>query len=302
MAAMTQIPEFFTTEFEANWRHLAQQKNERCREYIQVDDVEGKEKSYNQMGEIDFQQVTLRAGPTRITDTPLAKRWVRPLPYDVASLFDEWDEKFLGQVKLPKSDTVTAHGYGYSRLVDRIILAAAVGTAYTGETGTTPTTLPGSQAIAVNFVESGSVANSGLTIGKLRQAQYILDTNEVDEEDTRTVFFSAKQRQDLLRTTEVTSSDYASVKALVEGKIDTFLGFKFKRVNKDFLPYNAGTDVRTIVITTRMGMMFTDAGKRSSMAIRYDLSEALQIRSVCAIGATRMEEDRVITIACDESP
>jgi hypothetical protein len=103
MAAITQIPEHYTTEFEANWRHLAQQKMERCREYIQVDDVEGKEKSYNQMGEIDFQQVTLRAGPTRITDTPLAKRWIRPLPYDVASLFDEWDEKFLGKVKLPKT-------------------------------------------------------------------------------------------------------------------------------------------------------------------------------------------------------
>ena len=302
MAAMTQIPEHFTTEFEANWRHLAQQKMERCREFCQVDDVEGKEKSYNQMGEVDFQQVTVRAGITRITDSPLAKRWIRPLPYDLASLFDEWDEKFLGQVKLPKSDTVTSHGYGYSRLVDRIILAAAVGTAYTGETGTTATTLPGSQAIAVNFVESGSAANSGLTIGKLRQAQYIFDTAEVDEEDPRTVFYSAKQRQDLLRTTEVTSSDYNTVKALVEGRINTFLGFTFKRVNKDFLPYVAGTDVRTVVITTKQGMMFTDAGKRSYMDIRADMSHALQIRSACAVGATRMEEDRVITIACDESP
>ena len=302
MAAMTQIPEHFTTEFEANWRHLAQQKNERTREYVQVDDVEGKEKSYNQMGEIDFQQVTVRAGETRITDTPLAKRWIRPLPYDVASLFDEWDEKFLGQVKLPKSDTVTSHGYGYARLVDRTILAAAVGTAYTGETGTTATTLPGSQAIAVNFVESGAAANSGLTIGKLRQAQYILDTAEVDEDDPRTVFYSAKQRQDLLRTTEVTSSDYNTVKALVEGKVNSFMGFTFKRVNKDFLPYVAGTDVRTVVICTRQGMMFTDAGKRSHMDIRVDKSHALQIRSVAAVGATRMEEDRVITIACDESP
>lgn len=302
MAAMSQIPEHFTTEFSANWQFLAQQKNERAREYVQVDDVTGKEKTYNQMGEIDFQQVTVRAGITRITDTPLAKRWVRPLPYDVASLFDEWDEKFLGEVKLPKSETVTAHGYGYARLVDRIILAAAVGTAYTGETGTTPVTLPSGQQIAVNFVESGSTANSGLTIGKLRQAMYILADNEVDEEDTRTLFYSAKQLQDLLRTTEVTSSDYNSVKALVEGKVNNFMGCQFKRVNKNFLPYNAGTDVRTVVLTTRQGMMFTDAGKRSHMDIRVDLSHALQIRSVAAVGATRMEEDRVVTIACDESP
>ena len=112
----------------------------------------------------------------------------------------------MGAVKLPKSETVEAHGFGYARLVDRIILAAAVGTAYTGETGTTAVTLPGTQAIAVNFVESGSTANSGLTIGKLRQAQYILDDNEVDADDPRTLFVSPKQLQDLLRTTEVTSS------------------------------------------------------------------------------------------------
>lgn len=302
MAAMSQIPQHFTTEFDANWQHLAQQKMERVREYSRVDDVEGKEKSYNQMGAIDWQQVTLRAGETRITDTPLSKRWIRPLVYDVASLFDEWDEKFLGQVKLPKSETVTSHGYGYARLVDRIILAAAVGTAYTGETGTTATTLPSAQEIAVNFVESGSVANSGLTIGKLRQAQYLLDDAEVDEDDPRTVFLSAKQRQDLLRTTEMTSSDYNTVKALVDGKINSFLGFTFRRVNKNFLPYNSGSDVRKVVIFTRSGMMFTDAGKRSYMDVRADKSHALQIRSTTAVGATRMEEVKVLTIACDESP
>ena len=81
MAAMSQIPQHFTTEFDANWTHLAQQKLSKAREYVMVDSVEGKEKTYNQMGAIDFQQVTTRAGETRITDTPLAKRWIRPLPY-----------------------------------------------------------------------------------------------------------------------------------------------------------------------------------------------------------------------------
>ena len=62
MSAMSQIPQHFTTEFASNWAHLAQQKLERVREYVRVDDVEGKEKSYNQMGAIDFQAVTLTGG------------------------------------------------------------------------------------------------------------------------------------------------------------------------------------------------------------------------------------------------
>ena len=298
MAAVTQIPEHYVTEFDTNWQHLAQQKMEKCRAYVLVDSVEGKEKSYNQMGAIDFQQVTTRAGATRITDTPLAKRWVRPLPYDLATLFDEWDEKFLGTVVLPQGQTVQAQGYGYSRLVDQVVLAAAVGTAYTGETGTTATALPGAQAIAVNL----GGASIGLTIAKILQAKYLLDDAEIDEEDPRTIFVSAKQIQDLLATTEIKSSDYNTVKALAAGQLDTFCGFKFKRVNKNFLPYNAGTDVRTVVVATKSGLQLTDSGKRTYMDVLPTQSHALQIRSVCALGATRMEEVKVVTIACDESP
>ena len=298
MAAVTQIPEHYVTEFDTNWQHLAQQKMEKCRAYVMVDSVEGKEKSYNQMGAIDFQQVTTRAGATRITDTPLAKRWIRPLPFDLATLFDEWDEKFLGTVVLPQGQTVQAQGYGYSRLVDSTILSAAVGTAYTGESGTTATTLPAGQEIAVNL----GGASIGLTIAKLRRAKFLLDDAEIDEEDPRTIFYGAKQIEDLLATTEVTSSDFNTVKALAQGQIDTFLGFKFKRVKKSFLPYDAGTDVRKAVVVTKSGMQFTDSGKRTYMDVLPTQSHALQIRSVCAVGATRMEEVKVVTIACDESP
>lgn len=36
----------------------------------------------------------------------------------------------------------------------------------------------------------------------------------------------------LLRETEVSSYDFNNVKALVEGKIDTFMGFKFIRTQR----------------------------------------------------------------------
>ena len=52
------------------------------------------------------------------------------------------------------------------------------GTAYTGKTGSTTVTFPMASTIAVDYVESGSPANSNLTIAKLRRARYLLDAND----------------------------------------------------------------------------------------------------------------------------
>jgi hypothetical protein len=299
---MSFIPQHYTTQFDAAWQHLAQAKMNKCREYVVVETVRGKEKSFNQLGPAEFQPITTRAGETRITDSTGAKRWLRPYPHDVAHLFDEWDETFLGEVVLPQSATVESHSFGYNRLVDRTIINAALGTAYTGEIGVTPVILPAGQLVPVNYVESGSATNSGLTIGKLRQMKFLLDDAEIDEDDPRFIALGAKQLQDLLRTTEITSSDYNTVKALVEGDVDTFLGFKFKRVSSSFLPYNTGTDVRTIVGWVRSGVYLADSGRRVHIDIRVDKSHSLQIRSVAAVGATRAEEIKVVAADCDQSP
>jgi tRNA U34 2-thiouridine synthase MnmA/TrmU len=40
----------------------------------------------------------------------------------------------------------------------------------------------------------------------------------------------ANQLADLLGTTQITSSDYNSVKALVRGEIDTYMGFQFHTI------------------------------------------------------------------------
>lgn len=302
MSAITGIPLHYVTQFDTNWQHLVQQKISKLREYVVVDRVQGKEKSFSQMGPIEMQRVTQRAGETRITDTPLGKRWLRPYPHDLATLFDEWDQEFLGNIGLPTSETVAAHVAAYNRACERAIVEAALGTAYTGEIGVTPVTLPNTQEVGVGFVETGSNVNSGLTIGKLRQAKYILDNNEVDDEEPRVMAVCAKQLQDLLRTTEVTSADYNTVRALVEGEVDTFMGFKFKRVSRNILPLNAGTDVRTCVAWARSGVKLSDAGRTTHMDVRSDKSHALQIRTVAAIGATRTEEEKVVAIYCDESP
>lgn len=300
--AMTQIPEHFKTEFDTNWSMLVQQRTSKLKDRVIVDKVMGKEKSYNQLGSTDFARVTTRAGATRITDTPTAKRWLRPYPHDKADLLDENDAEYLGDIILPTSELMQAHDMAYGRLLDQTIIDAALGTAYTGETGTTAVTFPTDQEVAVNYVASGAAANSGLTVEKLIQAKYLFDVNDVPEEDPKFIAVSAKQLQDLLNQQKVTSADYNTIRALVAGEINSFLGFTFIRVSAGFFPYNSGTDVRKIVAWARSGLKLSDAGKKGHIDILPDRSHAIQIRSVASVGATRMEEEKVVGIFCDESP
>lgn len=300
MSAITQIPEHYTTQFDSNWRHLVQQKNSRLREFVTLDSISGKEKSYNQLNEAAMQLITSRSGETRITDQATAKRWVRPKGYDTTKLIDEFDEQLLGDVVLPTSPIVQSHAAAYARTADQVVIDALGGTAYTGETGVTPTSLPSGQKVAVNYVESGNAANSGLTIGKLRAAKYILDSNEVDEEEERIIVVAAKQLQDLLKTTEATSSDFNTVRALVDGTLNSFMGFRFRRTQ--LLPLDAASDVRSVYVYVKSGIVLAERGLKTHMDVRTDLSHSLQIRSVANLGATRMEEKKVVEIACDESP
>jgi hypothetical protein len=224
---LTNIPDHYTTQFDSNWKHLVQQKNSKLKEYVTLDSIEGKEKSYNQLDATSMTQIEHRSGDTRISNQSMAKRWIRPQQYDCAKLVDEFDEQFLGEVVLPTSPIIQSHGAAYARTCDKVIIDALGGSASTGPTGIVQTPLSAGQKIGPNFVESGTPgANLGLTIGKLRAAKFLFDSNEVDEEEERILVVSAKQLQDLLRDTQVTSADYNTVRALVDGNINTFMGFR----------------------------------------------------------------------------
>lgn len=299
MSAITQIPAFFPTEFGTNWEHLCQQKLSNLRAFVSVDTVNGKEKSYNQIASTAMSKVLVRSGDTVISDVTLAKRWLRPYPYEVANFIDEWDAEYLGSIALPQSDLIQSHAAAYGRTCDSLIVEAALGTAYTGDTGVTPTVLPSGQKIAADYVDSGGPTTSGLTLAKLRQAKYILDNGDVEDSE-RILVCSAKQINDLLKEDKIGNADYNTVRALAAGEVKQFLGFTFRLVSASLLPYNTGTGVRSCVAYAKSGIKLADGGRKVHVDIRPDKSHSIQIRTVASLGATRMEEAKVVEVACDE--
>lgn len=73
-----------------------------------------------------------------------------------------------------------------------------------------------------------AVGTTGLTLTKVRAAKKALDKKGVPSTDRFFVCGAAQLNDDLLAATEVTSADYNSVKALVNGDINTFMGFQWK--------------------------------------------------------------------------
>jgi hypothetical protein len=69
-------------------------------------------------------------------------------------------------------------------------------------------------------------ADSNMNIAKLREAKRLLDKNNVPPEG-RHIIIHANGLSNLLSETSVTSSDFNTVKALVSGELNTYMGFTF---------------------------------------------------------------------------
>ena len=219
----TQITTAFVQQYRANVEHLLQQKGSRLRPYVRVETQNAEFDFYDRIGATSAQEVTGRHQDTPLVNVPHDRRRVSLRDFDWAELIDRPDRiRLLIDPTSPYSQNAS---YALGRKMDEIILEAMFNSVSTGKTGSSTVTFPAAQQIAVNFVESGSAANSGLTIGKLRKAKQMLDASETDPADPRYIVVTAKQVTDLLQTAEVTSADFNSIKALVQGDVNTFMGF-----------------------------------------------------------------------------
>lgn len=294
-----QLPTYFETEYSKNWEMLAQQMDSRLGAAVTPTTITGKRRKFNQLDEGEMSEVTERKGDTPDGDSTGSAYWIFRRKFEKVITFDEDDEVQLGTIALPDSDEVASMTYASNRTKDRVIIQAFDGTRYIGENGTTSDTFDTDFSIAVDYVASGSTANSGLTLAKIAQAKMLLDEAEV-EDGERYFVHSAQQLQDMLLVDKMTSEDYASVKALVDGKIDRFLGFKFVRT--ELLSRNTSTDVRTCFAWHKSGIKFADGGRNTHMDVLPSRRHCKQIRGVYRCGAVRTQNEKVVRIYTDESP
>ena len=284
----SQITTAFVQQYSNNVQMLSQQKGSLLRNSVDAETIVGKHAFFEQVGSAVAQKRVSRHSDTPQIDTPHARR-VSMVDYEYADLIDKQDQ--VRTLIDPTSSYAQAAAFALGRAMDDEIITAISGTAFSGETGSTSVVLPAGQKIT----ESGT---DGLTIAKLRNAKEKFDSASVDPSIPRYIVVGPKQISDLLGTTQVTSSDFNTVKALANGEITSFLGFNFITSNR-----------LSIASSKRLCLAFAMDGIKLALGQdimtrideRSDKGYATQVYVCMTMGATRMEEEKVVTIEAHEA-
>jgi hypothetical protein len=282
--------------YDDNVNMLTQQTDSRFENCVRKEVVtDSEEKFFDRIGPTAAQRRGSRHSDTPLISTPHDRRRVVTDDFNWADLIDKPDKlRGLGEVSSPYAQNAVM---AFKRTMDDVIIEAMFGTAYAGKNGETPVAFPASQQVAVNYVPTGSPANSGLTIPKIIAARKILMKNNVDvNKEELYMGITAEQLDNLLNTTQVTSGDFNSVKALVDGTVTKFLGFNFVHSEQLLRDSNG---YQRIPVWCKSGILLA-VGQQITTDIdkRTDKNNSMQVYAEMTIGATRMEEVKVVEIKC----
>ncbi len=286
---MGQVDVAFVQQYTDTLRLLVQQRRTKLRDTVLVDtDFVGEFKFYDQLGATEMTEKVSRHQDTPIDPADHQRRRLAKRDFVVNHLLDKEDQ--LNMLIDPKSNYMQSQAMAAGRQIDDVIIEAFDGTAYSGKTGSDSEAFDSNNIIAVGA--------AGLTKAKLITAKQKLDDNDVEEED-RFCAIKPSQLADLLNTDEVVSSDFNVVKALVQGEVNTWLGFQFRKTTR--LSNNTAGNRKCFAwhrAAIQLGIQKEPTGRIDE---RLDKMYAWQTYFSMSIGATRLEEERIIEIVCLEA-
>ncbi len=302
----TQIPIAFVDQVSSNILLLSQQKPAKIRIATRMEPVTGDTMFVERIGPKDAQPRGARHGETPISDADHTRRQLTIVDYVVpADIIDKPDR--LKMLIDPQSVYSQNQAFSLNRQIDDVIIAALGGNAFGGHTG--GTTIAYSDVGECRVIDSdGTVAAAGtahsdaietaLTIAKLLTCKEILDDAEIDSDRQRYFLTNPHNINQLMNTTEVKSADYNTVKALAQGKVDSFMGFNF--IWSTRLATGADTAaIRSFAFAQDAIVLAVQTEPNVSIDLRPDLLNSTQIFSTLGIGATRVEGPAVVSIELD---
>lgn len=303
-----QVDTAFVKQFNATVNMLLQQKGSKLRSAVTEESMHGEEQFFEQVGPVAAQEVTTRHGDSPLISTPHDRRRITLRFFDWGDLIDNFDKvRMLIDPTSPYTqNAVNALG----RAIDDVLMGAGVsgegtitydalagvsgvfyGAAATGKAGATSVAFPAAQKVAVNF----GGTNVGLTVPKLIEARRLFAAANVDL-DIEQMYAAITSRglSDLLNTTQVTSQDFAGVKALVGGNVDSLLGYTIKRTER--IPRDAASNLYPV--WAKSGIKLGVAKEiQTEVAQRPDKRFSWYVYACMGLGGVRMEEGKVVQIA-----
>lgn len=257
--------------------------------------VVGKQAFIDQIKATKAQRTNSRHADSPLVNTPHARRRLSMINVEWGDLIDDFD--MVRTLIDPTNPYTQNAAWAVGRELDDIVIEKYFADANTGEEGSTTTSFPAGNQISADF--DGDGTSEGMTVEKLREARKLLMANNVmPGRMPWFVVVTAEQLDDLLATTEVTSADFNTVRALVDGNVTSFLGFNF--VHTERLDTDSSSDRRCPAYAADGMALGVGMEPRARITERADKRFNTYVFYSMVAGATRIEEEKVMEIKCAE--
>jgi len=181
-----------------------------------------------------------------------------------------------------RSELVQVVSKSIARRMDQIMIDAL-----NAATGTT--------AVATSI--GGSTTN--MNIEKLRATAKAMNQNNVPSEG-RNLLMHASQLDALLGETEITSQDFASVKALVQGEINTFMGFNILTVGDRDEGGLPKPSTRTCFAWHKDAMGYAESMAQKTEVNYVAEKTSFLVSSMFSAGSVSIDGAGIVKISCTE--
>jgi len=286
----------FVKQYDSMLQMAAAQSESRLSKAVQKQSLKGEEGYIEQLGSLSMVERTSRFAEVTPADITHSRRKYFARTYEVPSWIEK-DDEFQMLINRPEAYAIR-HAEAANQKIDDVIIEAFDASVMTGKTGTTTTTFDtANQLIASDFEVAATHTN--LTVRKLLRALTKLNAAEtLNNGAKRYIVCSSVNIESLLRDNNVTSADFNSVKALVAGEVNSFLGFEFIRSER--LGLN-GSYRKAFAFTSEAMVLVNSYALETKMDYLPERSHVLQILSKMRVGAVRNFENKIVRIDCNES-
>lgn len=298
------VPEHHVKMYTANVQAALAKRGGLLGPYVQSAPYSGERAQVvNFLGPVEFAERETPYADTKLVELEHTQRWISGTEYDCAILIDRLDT--LKMIYDPTSPYVERMREAAARKMDEIIMSRFFATARTGKDGTINTAFSNN-----NIVAHG---NTRFTVAKLRALRKLMKKRHIDLRMSKPMIaVTAEQIDDLLGEVVVGSSDYNSVRPLVDGEVSQFMGFVFipyedngvttggKGIPTDAVAGPA--TIRNCPVWVMDGMHFGQWNPLTiNISARPDKNNIKQAHATFTAGATRLDENKVFQVRAVES-
>ena len=294
-------------DYAANLEFQAQQEHSSLEFTVKRGMTDGEKKRHHLLGSVTPVQITERHQMTPYTPNTHDDRWTVQTKWVLNDFFDNFDEvrSAVGDVSGQYIENAV---HALNRKKDALILTALGGTAVTGQTGTGTQSLPSGQKVAKDlhtYDPAAGTADTGLTVYKLQKALEILEGDHGGLEGYRIhAALPAKQKQSLMSSTKVVSSLYNNTGSpLTSNQLTDYLGIQL-HVHANTLIKTDGSSDELVYVWIEQGVAvdFPEMGMQTRITEIPERNYSLQCWACLQLGAVRLDDKKVVEIACDPTP